>query len=190
MCFPLAFPYLNRSMSGIELAGLGLGVVGALPITLKALKTSADAVRSFRNASREVRKLHQALETEHVLLRSTCELLLEGLPSGAAIDDLTTEPFSHARKAYSESLSTRLWADHSTFEKEFLAIKEALLEMDEKLGIGKDHEVWKPLAATLLPIGITLTYNPERGRRSRELGRSIEKGGSLCCEKGRLQRLD
>ncbi|KAK5988293.1 hypothetical protein PT974_12437 [Cladobotryum mycophilum] len=58
-------------MSGFEIVGVVLGVLGVLPAAVEALQSYKSLLSSLRNVERDLRALIQDLETEQVRLRTT-----------------------------------------------------------------------------------------------------------------------
>jgi thymidylate synthase len=79
-------------MSGIEIAGL---ILGAIPILVNTLTHYADGVSTverFFQYKRELSSLVRLLNLEVVMLRNTCEQLLDGIHNADPLEKMLDEP--------------------------------------------------------------------------------------------------
>ncbi|KAK3401310.1 hypothetical protein B0T20DRAFT_503904 [Sordaria brevicollis] len=120
-------------MSGIEVAGLVLGV---LPVVIQALNGYRSILSSIRNVESDIQALILGLETERVRLRTSCELLLEGIVPAKEIDDLLEDPFSEKWKALgvTNKLKIRLWDAVTTYERTIGDMKTVEAELKRSVG--------------------------------------------------------
>ncbi|KAL7907214.1 hypothetical protein GGI35DRAFT_481760 [Trichoderma velutinum] len=125
-------------MSGLEVLGAITGVLGVLPVAVEALKTYKKFISSIRNAARDLASLIRDLETEQVRLRTTCEVLLEGIAPLSMIDDMTKDPFGAAWEQYSDLLRVRLRESERQFKSHTLDMHDAAMELRKKLCIYGD----------------------------------------------------
>ncbi|KAL7929601.1 hypothetical protein V8C35DRAFT_315252 [Trichoderma chlorosporum] len=125
-------------MSGLEFLGAITGVLGVLPMAVDALKTYKSIMASIRNAARDLACLIRDLETEQVRLQTTCEVLLEGIAPFSVIDDMTKDPFGAAWEQYNHLLRLRLWESEREFKNHTLDMRDAVMELREKLCIHGD----------------------------------------------------
>jgi hypothetical protein len=91
-------------MSGFE----GVGVVlGVLPLVISALQSYSYGVQTIRRMLRykwELDTLITTLETEEVLFRNTCEVLLDGIDGPVEMEELLkTQEDIYGKKGYSEN---------------------------------------------------------------------------------------
>lgn len=128
-------------MSGLEVVGVVLGVLGALPAAVEALKGYRTLLSSVKNVERELRTIIQDLETERVRLRTTCEILLDGVAPYSVIDSLIERPFGPDWKPYKDQLRLRLWSSTTNFEEYVSEMQKASIELSQKLSIQADGKV-------------------------------------------------
>ncbi|KAL7951913.1 hypothetical protein V8C42DRAFT_305599 [Trichoderma barbatum] len=122
-------------MSGLEVLGAITGVLGVLPVAVEALKTYKSILSSIRNAARDLSCLIRDLETEQVRLQTTCEVLLEGIAPYSMIDGMSKDPFGASWEQYSHLLRLRLWESEKEFKSVTLDMRDAAMELREKLCI-------------------------------------------------------
>lgn len=123
---------VNRKMSGFEVVGVVLGV---LPLAIEALKTYKSTLSSMRNVERSLKALIQDLETEQVRLRTTCEVLLEGIVPLSMIDTLLETPFGPQWELYDHQLRLRLWTSSAKFQEQVAEMQKAAEELKNNLSI-------------------------------------------------------
>lgn len=132
-------------MSGIEVAGLVLGV---LPVVIQALQGYRNILSSIRNVESDIQYLILGLETERVRLRTSSELLLEGIVPADDIDDLLEHPFSEKWEALSVAnrLKLRLYDAITTYQKTVEDMKTVEAQLQKSLGfmVQEDGEVGRP----------------------------------------------
>ncbi|KAI9163906.1 hypothetical protein HJFPF1_05537 [Paramyrothecium foliicola] len=125
-------------MSGLEVVGVVLAVLGALPAAVKALEGYRNLFSSKKYVERDLTILIRDLTTEHVRLRTTCEKLLDGIAPFTVIDDLIEKPFGPDWEPYKHRLKLRLWSSQTRFEEQLFAMQEAAAELARKLGVQKN----------------------------------------------------
>ncbi|KAK0755414.1 hypothetical protein N5P37_012242 [Trichoderma harzianum] len=149
-------------MSGLEVLGAITGVLGVLPVAVDALKTYKNIISSIRNAARDLASLIRDLETEQVRLQTTCEVLLEGIAPFSMIDDMTKDPFGATWEKYSHLLRLRLWESEREFKNYTLDMRDAAMELREKLciyGDGSSRPTDKLSIIRELKKGASFTLN-------------------------------
>ncbi|KAM4057289.1 hypothetical protein HRG_004114 [Hirsutella rhossiliensis] len=122
-------------MSGLEVVGL---VVGILPLAVKALKGYRTILSGVRNVDRDLNALIRDIETEHVRLRATCEILLDGVAPSLVMDKMIQAPFGPAWKPYNDQLRLRLWTECGQFEELVAEMWKTAQGLEAKLGIEED----------------------------------------------------
>lgn len=122
-------------MSGIEIIGL---VLGTLPLAIEALKCYRTQLSRWRSSERDLKALIRDLETEHIRLQTTCEVLLDGIVPASQIDELVAKPFGPAWRQFDDKISARLWTAASKFKEQAGSVQEAVEELKTKLGLKKD----------------------------------------------------
>lgn len=129
-------------MSGIEVAGLVLGV---LPVVIQALRGYRTILSSIRNVESDIQALILGLQTEGVRLRTSSELLLEGIVPADDIDALLDHPFSEKWEALgvANKLKIRLYDTIPTYQKMVDDMKTVEAELKRSLGfmLQEDGEV-------------------------------------------------
>ncbi len=116
-------------------------VLGALPLAVEALKGYRTALSSLRNVDRDLKAIIQDLETEQIRLRTTCEVLLDGVVPQSMIDAFIETPFGSNWRPYNDELRLRLWGSHEKVEIQILDMQEAVRELKEKLCINDNGRV-------------------------------------------------
>ncbi|KAF7548747.1 hypothetical protein G7Z17_g6849 [Cylindrodendrum hubeiense] len=119
-------------MSGLEVIGL---VVGLLPLAVQAVKCYRTILSGGRNVDRDLDALIRDLETEHVRLRTTCDVLFDGVVPLPVIDKLIETPFGPESKPYCEKLRLRLWDESGQFEEQVTEMQRAAEDLKAKLAI-------------------------------------------------------
>ncbi|KAM3498287.1 hypothetical protein MY10362_008385 [Beauveria mimosiformis] len=122
-------------MSGFEVIGVVLGVLGVLPAAVEAVKGYKTLLSSMKHVERDLRTLIQDLETEQVRLRTTCEMLLDGVVPYSVVDTLIESPFGTEWTPYRDRLRLRLWSSSAKFEEHILEMQKAALDLKDKLSI-------------------------------------------------------
>lgn len=128
-------------MSGFEVIGVILGVLGVLPAAVEAVKSYKSLLSSMKSVERDLRTLIRDLETEQVRLRTTCEILLDGVAPYSIIDSLIESPFGSEWKPYKDQLRLRLWSSSAKFEHHVLEMQKAILDLKDKLCIQANGKV-------------------------------------------------
>lgn len=135
----------NCTMSGFEVVGVVLGV---LPLAIEALKAYKSTLSSMRNVERSLKALIQDLETEQVRLRTTCEVLLDGIVPLSMMDTLLETPFGPQWEPYDHQLRPRLWTSSGKFEEQATEMQKAAEGLKNNLCIqaaGKGVSILKQL---------------------------------------------
>ncbi|RTE81246.1 hypothetical protein BHE90_004231 [Fusarium euwallaceae] len=122
-------------MSGIEVVGL---VLGTLPLAIGALKGYRAMLSRVRGADRDLKALIQDLETEHLRLETTCEVLLDGIAPLSRIDEMVEKPFGPEWEQFSDNIRERLWKGTDKFKEHAKEMQEAAEELREKLCMEAD----------------------------------------------------
>jgi hypothetical protein len=115
-------------MSGFEVVGVILGVI---PLLVSALEHYADGVRTvqrFRRYKYELKTLALELKTEQTLFRNTCELLLDGVVDGQAIDEQLMDPDGElwSRVDFQKSLKDGLGTSYEVYMERVQAMRSTL----------------------------------------------------------------
>lgn len=129
-------------MSGIEIVGVVLGII---PVAVKALQGYLAVLSSVKDAQRNLKTLIRDLETEHIRLQTTCELLLNGIAPPSIIDHLIQTPFGTDWKPYNDQLRLRLWTTSGKFENQVAELQRAAQELKSKLCLEADGSVCLPV---------------------------------------------
>lgn len=111
----------------------------------------------MRNVERSLKALIQDLETEQVRLRTTCEVLLEGIVPLSMIDTLLETPFGPQWEPYDHQLRLRLWTSSGKFEEQATEMQKAAEELKNNLCIQAAGK------GTILTDRVTLLRELKRG---------------------------
>lgn len=131
-------------MSGFEVVGV---VLGALPVLVSAIQACAEGtamVHRFRKYKSRLGFVMRNLETESVIFRSICELLLDGLVyDPSQLHALLAEPKSDAwgDLALQQKIKGRLGESFRSFRKTMDDISSITGELSALLEIGADEQV-------------------------------------------------
>ncbi|XEV01668.1 hypothetical protein FSHL1_006955 [Fusarium sambucinum] len=125
-------------MSGIEVIGLVLGI---LPLAIKGLKSYKSMLSDIKSANRDLTTLIHNLETEHIILLTTCELLLNDLVPLSQIDGLVKDPFGQGWGQFNDDIRVRLWTATDKFTENAKDMLSAAKELQEKLSLEEDGMV-------------------------------------------------
>lgn len=131
-------------MSGLEVAGF---IVSVIPVVVQALQTTAlgcDSLRLFQSArfARKVRDWTADLTTQRARLLNNIILVVRATDilehdDGKNFDDGVV-PELLMDKALSEQLNKLLGHNSEPFRQTVLRIQEALLEVEERMGLKSD----------------------------------------------------
>ncbi|KAG6363888.1 hypothetical protein INS49_008991 [Diaporthe citri] len=125
----------------MEVAGLVLGVVGALPVIVQIVKGYQIIIETTQ-VRRYMAMLEQDLSTEGIILRHTYERLLNGIVPAWELDDLQDlEPSSSKWKKYDDQIRIRLRESYQDFHLRAKAIAEAVQDLRERLPTGTSSQV-------------------------------------------------
>ncbi|KAI4593917.1 hypothetical protein KJ359_008961 [Pestalotiopsis sp. 9143b] len=122
-------------MSGFEVVGVVLGV---LPLAIEAIKTYYTILSSAKSAQSDLNWLRQDLETEHIRLQNTCEILLTEIAPLSKVDGLIKDPFGPDWVKYNDKLRQRLWSSWDTFQTQVELLSSAAVELEKKLCFDKN----------------------------------------------------
>ncbi|KAI0513266.1 hypothetical protein F5B22DRAFT_611877 [Xylaria bambusicola] len=130
-------------MSGFEVVGI---VLGAIPLLISALEHYESGIKTIQIVRRRAKVMHSlatALSTEQTILRNTCETLLGGIIDPKDMQPLLAEPFGPLWQDPDTKAVVERRLDHTL--KDFKALvhsmKEAVEEIQSKLGLGPDFEM-------------------------------------------------
>ncbi|KAK1777270.1 hypothetical protein QBC45DRAFT_331016 [Copromyces sp. CBS 386.78] len=144
-------------MSGLEVAGLVLGV---LPLAIKALKAYREIMSDVRGVPNDLANLIEDLETEMLRLRTSCELLLEQIVPFEDIADYLDDPMSPKweESAVNNKLRIRLSDAYPKFEEKVRDIRAVGLDLEKKLRLREQmlEEIEAILRIWKARIGFTL----------------------------------
>jgi hypothetical protein len=125
----------------MEVAGLVLGVVGALPVIVKVIEGYQIIVEITR-VKRYMATLGQDIETERIILKNTYERLLDGIVPAWELDGLQYMDHSTAKwRKYDDQIRLRLRESYQDFHFRVKAIAEAVEDLKEKLAVTSSGEV-------------------------------------------------
>lgn len=122
----------------MEAAGLVLGVI---PLAIQALSTYRELLSSMKNAKRDLGYLIRDLNTEQQILQNTCEILLRGIVPDSVLDDMIENPFGPGWTQYDNEVRLRLWRSAEVFRERVGDMKQAAIQLQEKLAIGQSKKV-------------------------------------------------
>ncbi|KAI1828134.1 hypothetical protein F4861DRAFT_244948 [Xylaria intraflava] len=125
-------------MPGLEIVGV---VLGALPVAIEAARAYRDTLSAFRNAKKAMDDLVLDLETERLILRDTCELLLDGIAQPDEIISMIENPLGPEWKSYEKQLGLKLWESVHVFDEHVKHMLEATQALKLRLGIEEGSQV-------------------------------------------------
>lgn len=128
----------------MEVAGLVLGVVGALPLIIKAAEGYQTLVEIAR-VKDHMESLGRDLRTELIILRNTYERLLDGIVPAWEVEILHHVKRPSAKwKMYDKQIRLRLRDSYHDFLFRAKAIEAAVQDLQEKLATNTNGEVGIP----------------------------------------------
>lgn len=119
-------------MSGFEIAGT---VLGALPLVIEAAKYYRKIYSRLRDIRENLGELIAALENESVILRNTCELVLEGIAPHHRIQSLIENPLGPDWEPYERRIRSRLWSSLDGIKHRLESMDHACQELKDKLHV-------------------------------------------------------
>lgn len=125
----------------MEVAGLVLGVVGALPLIIKAAEGYQTLVEIV-HVKDHMESLGRDLSTELIILGDTYELLLDGIVPPWELYILQNVKRSSAKwKLYDQKIRLRLRDSYHDFLFRATALEAAVQKLQEKLATNPNGEV-------------------------------------------------
>lgn len=125
----------------MEVAGLVLGVVGALPLIIKAAEGYQTLVEIV-HVKDHMESLGRDLSTELIILGDTYELLLDGIVPPWELYILQNVKRSSAKwKLYDQKIRLRLRDSYHDFLFRATALEAAVQGLQEKLATNPNGEV-------------------------------------------------
>lgn len=119
----------------MELAGLVIGVVGAMPVLVEVVEGYRIIVE-VAHVKRHMADLGQDLRTEKIILKNTYECLLDNIVSASELETLTQmEPQTPKWQRYDRKIRARLQGSFDVFQKQTEDMHNAVAELQQKLGI-------------------------------------------------------
>lgn len=128
----------------MELAGLVIGVVGALPVLVEVVEGYRIIV-AVAHVKRHMADLAQDLRTEKIILKNTYECLLDNIVSASKFETLTQmEPQTPEWQQYDRNIRARLQGSFDVFQKQTEDMHNAVAELQQKLGIDATNREVRP----------------------------------------------
>lgn len=125
----------------MEVAGLVLGVVGALPVIVKVVE-GYQLIVEIAHVKRHMATLSQDIGTEKVILTNTYERLLDGIVPAWELDGLKDLDHSDAKwRQYDDQIRSRLRESYQDFHLRVKSIAEAVEDLKGKLAVTPSGEV-------------------------------------------------
>lgn len=122
----------------MEAAGL---VLGAIPLAISAMSSYHDILSNVKNAERDLEYMIRDLSTEQEILQNTCGALLEGIAPDSVVDDMIQDPFGPAWSQYNDDVRLRLWRSSDIFQERFAEMRQAAMDLRQKLAIDQGGKV-------------------------------------------------
>ncbi|KAI0014817.1 hypothetical protein F4780DRAFT_766699 [Xylariomycetidae sp. FL0641] len=122
-------------MSGLEIVGV---VLGTIPLAISALEHYQGIVGKYarwRTCKTVFSDLALELETEHVLLKNTCELLLSNAVRSSEVEDMIADPFGPMwqKASVKDHLRQRLHDSAPIFEENIKRMQSHLEALKSEL---------------------------------------------------------
>lgn len=133
-------PYVAMS-DQIDVAGLILGVLGAIPAGLMTLQFFYKHLAIARDAKYEILKIKRELENEHRMLEKHCQALLSDIAFGQDLITLLQRPGGSEWIHYRDELRLRLGDADETTKETIRGTHHAILELRRNLGIDENWKV-------------------------------------------------
>jgi hypothetical protein len=121
----------------MEVTGLILGVI---PLVISALEHYGDGMRTIRRLWKykwELKSLILELQTENIIFRNICEMMLDGLIESASLERLLKTPGGVCWKdpSLQSQLERRLDLAYPVYLDRVLAMEEAVKDFKARLGM-------------------------------------------------------
>ena len=122
-------------MSGLELTGI---VLGSIPLIISALEHYQIGLGKFliwKNYTNVLANLELDLETEYLVLKNTCESLLDGMVPSIEREAMVSNPFGEEWRSQTikDQLYWKLDVSVGVFEKNVQQMKMAIERLQRKL---------------------------------------------------------
>lgn len=123
-------------MSGIEVAGLAIGVLPVIAEALKSYRKVYDTLRTFRYYSREVKRIKEQLEVCQQIFLNECSLLVQ-ITVGDQFSHVMLADTNHGlwkSSGLEEIASKRLNKGYQTCKSIITNTKCTILQMEDDVG--------------------------------------------------------
>ena len=140
-------------MSGIEVAGVVLGVLPLVVTALEDYKEGLDPVKAFLRWERELPQFIRKLRNQHVHFQQTMRLLLEPITTDDELAEMLTDPGGKHWKdgKVASKLEDKLQESFQAYQSTIADIERIMKKIASKLDLERAAHVsgvlcWAPLA--------------------------------------------
>ncbi|KAF2205847.1 hypothetical protein GQ43DRAFT_361554 [Delitschia confertaspora ATCC 74209] len=173
-------------MSGLEIAGVVLGV---LPLFIQALEDyneGLDPVKAFLRWERELPHFIRKLRNQHVHFQQTLRLLLEPIATDSELAEMLAAPAGKLWKeeGMAEKLQDKLQESFQAYQNIITDIERIMKKIASKLDLERAANI------TQNELEAMLVANPQKSNNKFEFKKRVRFGMSKKTIKGLLQELD
>lgn len=135
-------------MSGVETAGLMLGVLPLIIEGLKAYSNGVSTIKGYMKYRIPLQDLYDQLDNERVMFQNVCDELLDGLvennkDKAALLNDLGGDAWKDP--TLEEKLELRLsGASYQIYRRRMDDMNQAVAKIEDLFQLRPDHQVGAP----------------------------------------------
>ncbi|KAF3053314.1 hypothetical protein E8E11_010605 [Didymella keratinophila] len=174
-------------MSGVEIAGLVLGVLPLLIQGIESYNEGLDPIKSFMRWDKELPQCIRKLRNQHVHYAQTMRILLEPITAEVELAEMMTNPGSSRLwkdKHMAEKLQDRLQESYHAYQGTIADIERITRQIASKLDLDRANELRRNDLEALL------VANPKKSNDKFEIRKRIRFGMSKKTVKALLEELN
>ncbi|KAF1933464.1 uncharacterized protein M421DRAFT_97603 [Didymella exigua CBS 183.55] len=174
-------------MSGVEIAGLVLGVLPLLIQGIESYNEGLDPIKSFMRWDKELPQCIRKLRNQHVHYAQTMRILLEPITAEVELAEMMTDPGSSQLwkdKEMALKLQDRLQESYHAYQCTIADIERITKQIASKLDLDRANELKRNDLEALL-VG-----NPKKSNDKFEIRKRIRFGMSKKTVKALLEELN
>ncbi|KAL1650588.1 hypothetical protein SLS61_005837 [Didymella pomorum] len=174
-------------MSGVEIAGLVLGVLPLLIQGIESYNEGLDPIKSFMRWDKELPQCIRKLRNQHVHYAQTIRILLEPITAEVELAEMMTDPGSSRLwkdSQMAEKLQDRLQESYHAYQGTIADIERITRQIASKLDLDRANELKRNDLEALL------VANPKKSNDKFEIRKRIRFGMSKKTIKALLEELN
>ncbi|KAF3042184.1 hypothetical protein E8E12_008863 [Didymella heteroderae] len=175
-------------MSGVEIAGLVLGVLPLLIQGIESYNEGLDPIKSFMRWDKELPQCIRKLRNQHVHYAQTMRILLEPITAEVELAEMMTDPGSSRLwrdKQMAAKLQDRLQESYHAYQGTIADIERIAKQIASKLDLDRASEQLRRNDLEAL-----LVANPKKSNDKFEIRKRIRFGMSKKTVKALLEELN